>query len=62
MKLLDKILTNRLTRQLELIGQTNDKQHGFMKNRGTHTALALFHVLITNNINNNTALTLYLGT
>ena len=51
-KILDKILNNRLTRQLELKGLTNDRQHGFRQGRGTHTALALFHETITNNINN----------
>ena len=50
-KLLNNILTNRLTRQLELIGHTNDRQHSFRKNRGTHTTLAIFHETISNAIN-----------
>lgn len=42
-KLLDKIINTRLTQQLEDNSYTSDKQHGFRKHRGTHTALALFH-------------------
>ena len=59
-KLLDKILTNRLTRQLELNGHTNDRQHGFRKNRGTHTALAIFHETISNAINSKHAVDIVL--
>ena len=39
-KILDKILNQRLTHRLETTGMTNDRQHGFRRNRGTHTALA----------------------
>ena len=47
-KLLDKILNSRLTQYLETNRHTNNKQHGFRSNRGTHTALALFHETLVN--------------
>lgn len=42
-KLLDKIINSRLTEHLEQNNITNNRQHGFRKNRGTHTALATFN-------------------
>ena len=59
-KQLEKILTNRLTRQLEINGHTNDRQHGFRKNRGTHTALAIFHETTSNAINSKHAVDIVL--
>ena len=40
-KILEKILSKRLQRHLHLHNQLNPNQHGFIKNRGTHTAIAL---------------------
>ena len=39
-KLFDKILNTRLTQHLNTHNIHNTRQHGFRKNRGTHTALA----------------------
>jgi hypothetical protein len=49
-KLFDKILNNRLTHHLEHRGITNNKQHGFRKHRGTHTALATFQEKIAHDL------------
>lgn len=40
-KLFEKILNNRLLLYLENNNILNNRQHGFRKNRGTHTALAM---------------------
>ncbi|KAF2349357.1 Reverse transcriptase domain, partial [Trinorchestia longiramus] len=42
-KLLDKILTYRLTDHLTIHNIYNKRQHGFRHGRGTHTALATLH-------------------
>jgi len=42
-KIFDKILNKRLTTHLSDNNIYNDRQHGFRKHRGTHTALATFH-------------------
>ena len=42
-KILDKILKNRLVKHLDTHNLHNIRQHGFRKNRGTHTALAIFN-------------------
>ncbi|NJL51981.1 MAG: hypothetical protein HC930_06695 [Hydrococcus sp. SU_1_0] len=48
-KLLDKILNIRLTNHLTIHDHYNTRQHGFRKNRGTHTALAtLYETLAIN--------------
>ena len=47
-KLFDKILNTRLTHHLDRHNIHNDRQHGFRKNRGTHTALATFYETLTN--------------
>lgn len=49
-KLLDKILNQRLTHHLETNGLTNIRQHGFRKNRGTHTALATFQEIVSRDL------------
>ena len=41
-KLFDKILNRRLTRHLDLHNIHNPDQHGFRRNRGTHTAISAF--------------------
>jgi len=46
-KLLDKILNKRLTKHLDDFDIHNPRQHGFRRNRGTHTALATFHETLT---------------
>ena len=52
-KLFDKILNTRLTNFLDRHNLTNTRQHGFRRNRGTHTALALFYETLSNNRYNN---------
>ena len=47
-KLLDKILNTRLTRYIDHHNINNDRQHGFRKHRGTHTALATFYETLVN--------------
>jgi hypothetical protein len=42
-KILDKILNNRLTNYLTIHDHFNIRQHGFRRDRGTHTALATLH-------------------
>lgn len=49
-KLLDRILNNRLYNALIMQNKLNSRQHGFREHRGTHTALATFHELITQNL------------
>lgn len=51
-KILDKILNNRLIDHLERTGTNNTRQHGFRRNRGTHTALADFCETIAHDIRN----------
>jgi len=46
-KLLDKILNRRLTKHLDSNNLHNPRQHGFRRDRGTHTALATYHETIT---------------
>ena len=40
-KILEKILINRIIQHLEMNNLQNPRQHGFRKNRGTHTATAI---------------------
>ena len=49
-KILDKILNTRLYTYLEHNNIINTRQHGFRKNRGTHTALATLCETISNNL------------
>lgn len=46
-KVLDKILNRRFTAFLEQNNILNPRQHGFRKNRGTHTALAVLQESIS---------------
>ena len=47
-KILDKLLNDRLTQHLRQNNLEHPSQHGFRQNRGTHTALAIFHETLSN--------------
>ncbi|KAF2350129.1 Reverse transcriptase domain [Trinorchestia longiramus] len=53
-KLLDKILTYRLTDHLTIHNIYNKRQHGFRHGRGTHTALATLHETLHIHLNQHT--------
>ena len=51
-KIFEKILNNRIIQHLEMNNLQNPRQHGFRKNRGTHTAIAILSELIATAIGN----------
>lgn len=49
-KLLDRILNDRLYNYLDQNNYLNENQHGFRRNRGTHTALAVINETIAKDL------------
>ena len=51
-KILEKIFNNRILQHLEMNNLQNPRHHGFRKNRGTHTAIAILSEFISTAIGN----------